>query len=186
MSNCIRESSNAANPHSYGESFSAVGRLGPSRLPITISAMPIPVATKRNSRVGRYSASTLVSLGYWPRERPLLGSCITPGTHVPLQASGMQRAFLPEDPRRTTQAFRFLVPKGGLEPPRPKPLPPQGSASTNPATWANLATRAAPGAKHRHCKYLSRLAEPVAPARAVVIAFARAPCRRAAPGPRAR
>src|SRR5690606_18854066 len=34
---------------------------------------------------------------------------------------------------------RFLlrmVPKGGLEPPRPKPLPPQGSASTNSATWA--------------------------------------------------
>src|SRR5690606_20325741 len=30
----------------------------------------------------------------------------------------------------------MLVPKGGLEPPRPKPLPPQGSASTNSATWA--------------------------------------------------
>src|SRR3546814_18270006 len=29
-----------------------------------------------------------------------------------------------------------LVPKGGLEPPRPKPLPPQGSASTNSATSA--------------------------------------------------
>src|SRR3546814_12326063 len=32
--------------------------------------------------------------------------------------------------------------KGGLEPPRPKPLPPQGSASTNSATWAN--SRCAP------------------------------------------
>src|SRR3546814_7303397 len=61
MSNCIRESLNAAKPHSYGESFSADGRLGPSRLPITIRAMPMPVATKRNSRVGRYSASTLAS-----------------------------------------------------------------------------------------------------------------------------
>ena len=31
-----------------------------------------------------------------------------------------------------------MVPKGGLEPPRPKSLPPQGSASTNSATWAIL------------------------------------------------
>src|SRR5581483_1352827 len=29
-----------------------------------------------------------------------------------------------------------MVPKGGLEPPRSYPLPPQGSASTNSATWA--------------------------------------------------
>src|SRR3546814_7037737 len=64
LSICIRESSNAAKPHSYGESFSADGRLEPSRLPITIRAMPMQVATTRNSRVGRYSASTLASLGY--------------------------------------------------------------------------------------------------------------------------
>src|SRR5690349_18617602 len=30
-----------------------------------------------------------------------------------------------------------LVPKGGLEPPRLTALPPQGSASTNSATWAD-------------------------------------------------
>src|SRR5258707_2090267 len=33
-------------------------------------------------------------------------------------------------------AYSDLVPKGGLEPPRPKSLPPQGSASTNSAIWA--------------------------------------------------
>src|SRR6185312_15299988 len=33
-------------------------------------------------------------------------------------------------------AGRSMVPKRGLEPPRVSPLPPQGSASTNSATWA--------------------------------------------------
>jgi hypothetical protein len=37
--------------------------------------------------------------------------------------------------RLPKQAFN-LVPKRGLEPLRPKALPPQGSASTNSATWA--------------------------------------------------
>src|SRR5690349_13002863 len=32
----------------------------------------------------------------------------------------------------------MLVPKGGLEPPRLSALPPQGSASTNSATWAGV------------------------------------------------
>src|SRR3990167_1943157 len=36
--------------------------------------------------------------------------------------------------------FVCLVPKGGLEPPRPKSLPPQGSASTNSAICAFLPT----------------------------------------------
>src|SRR5690606_7082336 len=58
----MRASSNASKPHSYADSFSLVGRLGPRRLPITSNAAPIPVATIRNSRVGRYSASTLVVL----------------------------------------------------------------------------------------------------------------------------
>src|SRR4249919_3472609 len=65
----MRASSKAAKPHSYGDSFSALGRLGPSTLPTTISAMPIPVATIRNSRVGRYSASTLGPLV--PVRRPV-------------------------------------------------------------------------------------------------------------------
>ena len=34
----------------------------------------------------------------------------------------------------------LLVPKGGLEPPRLSALPPQGSASTNSATWAGVLT----------------------------------------------
>src|SRR3546814_10866989 len=37
-----------------------------------------------------------------------------------------------------------------------------------------LSLRAAPDAKHGHCKCLNRPAEPVAPVRAVVIAFATA------------
>ena len=37
-----------------------------------------------------------------------------------------------------------LVPKGGLEPPRLSSLPPQGSASTNSATWANVFAWACP------------------------------------------
>ena len=41
-----------------GDSFSAVGRFGPRTLPITSNAMPMPVATIRNNRVGKYSAST--------------------------------------------------------------------------------------------------------------------------------
>src|SRR3546814_7938086 len=54
----MRASSNAVKPHSYADSFSADGRLGPRRLPIRIRATPMPVATIRNSKVGRYSAST--------------------------------------------------------------------------------------------------------------------------------
>src|SRR3546814_17158783 len=57
MSNCIRESSNAAKPHSYGESFSADGRLGPSRLPITIRAID------RKSVVEGKRVSVRVDLG---------------------------------------------------------------------------------------------------------------------------
>src|SRR3546814_7660575 len=95
----------------------------------------MPVATKRNSRVGRYSASPLASLGYWPRERPLLGFRIPPEplcrcTHPAC------RGRCSEKPHRGA-GLPLVVPKGGLEPPRPKPLPPQGSASTNSATWAN-------------------------------------------------
>src|SRR5690606_379851 len=52
------------------------------------------------------------------------------------QCSGRRSARL--DARATSVN---MVPKGGLEPPRPKPLPPQGSASTNSATWANLSPR---------------------------------------------
>ena len=37
-----------------------------------------------------------------------------------------------------TSANCMVVPKRGLEPLRPKPLPPQGSASTNSATWASV------------------------------------------------
>src|SRR5690606_17998277 len=44
-----------------------------------------------------------------------------------------------------------MVPKGGLEPPRPKPLPPQGSASTNSATWASEGA-ACTVAAARNCK----------------------------------
>src|SRR5690349_22607096 len=47
----------------YTTLFRSVGRLGPSTLPITMRATPMPPATNRNSRVGRYSASTLVLSG---------------------------------------------------------------------------------------------------------------------------
>src|SRR5690606_18400345 len=43
-----------------------------------------------------------------------------------------------------------LVPKGGLEPPRLSSLPPQGSASTNSATWA-LARFRHTGTQPRNC-----------------------------------
>src|SRR3546814_6481824 len=95
----------------------------------------MPVATKRNGRFGRFSARTLASLGYCPRERPLLGFRIPPEplcrcTHPAC------RGRCSEKPHRGA-GLPLVVPKGGLEPPRPKPLPPQGSASTNSATWAN-------------------------------------------------
>src|SRR3546814_5254977 len=95
----------------------------------------MPVATKRNGRFGRFSARTLASLGYCPRERPLLGFRIPPEplcrcTHPAC------RGRCSEKPHRCA-GLPLVVPKGGLEPPRPKPLPPQGSASTNSATWAN-------------------------------------------------
>src|SRR5687768_547164 len=67
----MRASSNASKPHSYGESFSRVGRWGPSTLPTTSKATPIPPATIRNSRVGRYSASTRCSLGFVLATEPL-------------------------------------------------------------------------------------------------------------------
>ena len=38
--------------------------------------------------------------------------------------------------RTRAHSAQCVVPKRGLEPLRPKPLPPQGSASTNSATWA--------------------------------------------------
>ncbi len=41
-----------------------------------------------------------------------------------------------------------LVRKGGLEPPRPKALPPQGSVSTNSTTTAACGTHSSPS----HCK----------------------------------
>src|SRR6476659_3519920 len=39
---------------------------------------------------------------------------------------------------------RYMVPKGGLEPPRLASLPPQGSASTNSATWAKTCSHPRP------------------------------------------
>src|SRR5690606_14960290 len=66
----MRASSNGVNPHSYGESFSALGRRGPSALPTTSRATPMTLATIRNIRVGRYSASTRV-LSAMPRGRGL-------------------------------------------------------------------------------------------------------------------
>src|SRR5690606_14634182 len=58
--------------------------------------------------------------------------------HGVLSATGLCTALclLVSGAAVTGRARRVLVPKGGLEPPRPKPLPPQGSASTNSATWA--------------------------------------------------
>src|SRR5688572_18248276 len=44
-----------------------------------------------------------------------------------------------------------MVPKGGLEPPRLTALPPQGSASTNSATWAGVPRTRNTGAKRRDC-----------------------------------
>src|SRR6478672_8995875 len=73
---------------------------------------------------------------------------------LPAQMAGCKRKTEEADGRSANKKPRFwrgfvrssgslritpddvLVPKGGLEPPRPKPLPPQGSASTNSATWA--------------------------------------------------
>src|SRR3546814_11220722 len=102
--------------------------------------MPMSVATKRNSRVGRDSASTLACLGYLARERPLLGFRIPPEplcrcTHPACRG---RRSGKPH----RGEGLPLVVPKGGLEPPRPKPLPPQGSASTTSATWAT--SRCAP------------------------------------------
>src|SRR3569623_3852569 len=79
--------------------------------PTASSPRPRPVATTRNSRIGQYSAST---------KRP------------------PHRLTVPQRPRplQSTRSEQMLVPKRGLEPPRLASLPPQGSASTNSATWA--------------------------------------------------
>src|SRR5436190_14672494 len=53
----MRASSNASNPHSYGDSFSASGRFGPRSFPSTTGATPTARPTSRNSRIGKYSAS---------------------------------------------------------------------------------------------------------------------------------
>src|SRR5690606_6439174 len=75
MSNCIRESSNAGKPHSKAVYFSSKWNFGPSVLPTRISTTPIPVATKRNNRVGRYSASTVFSRLRAAEAGPLLAGC---------------------------------------------------------------------------------------------------------------
>src|SRR5256885_1483221 len=54
----MRASSNASKPHSYGATFSLLSLRGPSKAPMPSSATPMPPATNRNRRIGRYSAST--------------------------------------------------------------------------------------------------------------------------------
>src|SRR6185437_300666 len=49
-----------------------------------------------------------------------------------------------------------VVPKGGLEPPRSYPLPPQGSASTNSATWAKVVDPSLGNTAHIHVRDFSR------------------------------
>jgi hypothetical protein len=50
----MRESSNASNPHSYGESFSGSGLRGPSTQPIVNRARPKTVASPRKIKIGKY------------------------------------------------------------------------------------------------------------------------------------
>src|SRR5690554_1316988 len=69
----MRASSNASKPDSYADSLAALGRLGPRTQPISSRAIPIPTATIRNSRVGKYSASTLLFSRLPAAPRPLLG-----------------------------------------------------------------------------------------------------------------
>ncbi len=52
-----------------------------------------------------------------------------------------------------------LVRKGGLEPPRPKALPPQGSVSTNSTTTAACGTHSSPS--HRKRKALFRIIDSI-------------------------
>src|SRR5690606_3005165 len=168
---------------------------GPSTRPTMISATPIPVATIRNSRVGRYWASTCGSLlplpgsglgwatGPHARHSPRLscrglaavlanaprgtgrpGRAVVHSSGIVASAKTRVNALPPlstlpqlsAETKKPAEAGllrpaytpgRVLVPKRGLEPLRLSSLPPQGSASTNSATWAEtLAPAAARGA----------------------------------------
>ncbi len=128
----MRASSKASKPHSYGDSFSRSGRRGPRNRPTSISVMPIPVATIRNSRDGNIR----------PAQRFSLASAAAPAGAW----HGGVDGNLPGALRARRTRLLTMVPKRGLEPLRPKSLPPQGSASTNSATWATITSDYLPDA----------------------------------------
>ncbi len=99
----MRASSKASKPHSYGESFSRSGRRGPRNRPTSISVTPIPVATIRNSRDGKYSASTAILSCLCRRACRRFG-----------MGSGRESAW--RLARQTNPLYLQMVPKRGLEP----------------------------------------------------------------------
>src|SRR5574337_556989 len=66
----MRASSNASNPHSYGESFSGSGRFGETKRPTPSSSNPTPTPTRMNSRMGKYCSSMIGSIPRFGRPKP--------------------------------------------------------------------------------------------------------------------
>src|SRR5690606_25704611 len=95
----------------------------------SINATPITAETTKNSRTGKYSASTHTSAPT-AHQRSRRRSRRDDGKEDSANRPGVSR----------DGALNRVVPKRGLEPPRVSPLPPQGSASTNSATWARTPT----------------------------------------------